>query len=515
MTATEWFSHKMTKKRLILFTFSALLLIGGPVVATRIFVRPSRQAEELDRRAEGPPEPARYDAVVAVEAVYPGANAQTMSKQVAIPLERGLQGIENVRQVRSRSGNDGTCLLTVAFEHGVDPKTARARVRQLVDRALPTLPEAVRRHGVHVRLKSPGPLLLVTLSAGPNRSALELGNYATLKLEGLLKRLPGVNGVTFIGQRDYSKRVWLDPQKDVGHLTPVSWKPDGYAQLDGRLAAVLGIYPTPGARPQEVSAAVRKKLARVRGQFPKDIRIEVSFDFKDNIAGAGVAKTPEYVLVDAALTKGRLRSPFEALFENTPRLALPILQRWTNQLQHLDGVQNVLVLSSNPFDRSPTRPCVLVRCSAARTPGQRRQLLTAIRKCVEPTEGMTVQLRDLAGPNAFPQCRYPLDLALSGPDPRALAAWTAKLAGHLRRTKKLTDVGTRTPPTATPAILTDIDRLNGQPMGEITGNSAPGASVTKARSLVESLVKATRKELGLSSAYRLTWLQGLPERTSR
>ncbi len=57
-------------------------------------------------------------------------------------------------------------------------------------------------------------LMIVNLfSPDDSRDNLYLSNYATIQLRDELSRLPGVGDVSFLGQRDYSMRVWLDPEQ--------------------------------------------------------------------------------------------------------------------------------------------------------------------------------------------------------------------------------------------------------------------------------------------------------------
>src|SRR5216684_6194842 len=114
----------------------------------------------------------------------------------------------------SQCTNDGTYTLTVTFQNGVDLNMAQVLVQNRVALAQPILPELVRRRGVTVKKKSPSVLMIVNLfSPDGGRDNLYLSNYATIQLKDELARLQGVGDVTYLGQRDYSMRLWLDPQK--------------------------------------------------------------------------------------------------------------------------------------------------------------------------------------------------------------------------------------------------------------------------------------------------------------
>ncbi len=151
---------------------------------------------------------------VEVSASYPGANAQVVVDTVAAPIEQQVNGVEGMLYMSSQCTNDGTYVLTVTFNNGVDLNMAQVLVQNRVALAQPILPDLVKRKGVTVKKKSPSVLMIVNLfSPGDTRDSLYLSNYATIQLKDELSRLPGVGDITYLGQRDYSMRLWLDPEK--------------------------------------------------------------------------------------------------------------------------------------------------------------------------------------------------------------------------------------------------------------------------------------------------------------
>jgi multidrug efflux pump subunit AcrB len=151
---------------------------------------------------------------VEVSAIYPGANAQVVADTVAAPIEQQVNGVENMLYMGSQCTNDGNYTLTVTFRHGVDLNMAQVLVENRVSLAEPILPDLVKRRGVSVKKKSPSVLMIVNLFSPDNsRGNLYLSNYATIQLKDELSRLTGVGDITYIGQRDYSMRLWLDPKK--------------------------------------------------------------------------------------------------------------------------------------------------------------------------------------------------------------------------------------------------------------------------------------------------------------
>ncbi len=153
---------------------------------------------------------------VEVSAVYPGANSKVVADTVAAPIEQQVNGVENMMYMSSQCTNDGTYTLTVTFKHGMDLNMAQVLVQNRVSLAQPVIPALVQRRGITVKKKSPNVLMIVNLVSkgeGNTRGDLYLSNYATIQLRDELSRLPGVGDITYLGQRDYSMRIWLDPQK--------------------------------------------------------------------------------------------------------------------------------------------------------------------------------------------------------------------------------------------------------------------------------------------------------------
>ena len=157
--------------------------------------------------------------MVQVSATYPGADAGTVATTVATPIEQQVNGVERMLYMASRCTNDGQMYLDVTFELGTDLDMAQVLVQNRVSVAEASLPEDVKRIGVTTKKKSPSILLCVNLISEkkPDGSfyydQLYLSNYASISVKDDLARVKGVGDVTFLGPRDYSMRVWLDPQK--------------------------------------------------------------------------------------------------------------------------------------------------------------------------------------------------------------------------------------------------------------------------------------------------------------
>ena len=149
---------------------------------------------------------------VSVSTTYPGASAKVVADTVAAPIEQEVNGVEGMLYMLSKSGNDGSMTLDVTFRTGTNLDFAQVLTQNRVAIAEAKLPEEVKRQGVTVKKKSPMILLCVNLLSPDGRyDQLYLSNYATIQVKDALARLPGVGDVSFLGARDYSMRVWLDP----------------------------------------------------------------------------------------------------------------------------------------------------------------------------------------------------------------------------------------------------------------------------------------------------------------
>src|SRR3954467_3480692 len=192
-------SHFFIDRPIFATVLSIVFLIVGGVALVKL---PIAQYPEV-----APP-------TVQVTATYPGANAKTVADTVATPIEAEVNGVERMLYMASKSTNDGQMNLDVTFELGTNLDTAQVLVQNRVSIAQAKLPDEVKRIGVTTKKKSPSILLCVNLIAPDGRyDQLYLSNFATLNVKDDLARIKGVGDVTFLGPRDYSMRVWLDPER--------------------------------------------------------------------------------------------------------------------------------------------------------------------------------------------------------------------------------------------------------------------------------------------------------------
>jgi HAE1 family hydrophobic/amphiphilic exporter-1 len=193
------FSKLFIDRPILAAVISVLIMLVGAVA---YFGLPISQYPEI-----APPS-------ITVTASYPGANAETAAATVASPLEQEINGVEHMLYLSSQSTADGRTTITVTFALGTDLDIAQVLVQNRVNIALPRLPEEVRRLGVVTNKNTPDILMVVHIySPNGSRDQLYLSNYTLLNIRDRLARLEGIGDLRLIGAREYSMRVWLDPNR--------------------------------------------------------------------------------------------------------------------------------------------------------------------------------------------------------------------------------------------------------------------------------------------------------------
>ena len=160
--------------------------------------------------------------VVSVSASYTGANAETVEKSVAAPIEAQVNGVDDMIYMSSSSSDTGSYSLSVTFEVGTDPDIASVNVQNRVAQAISGLPSEVTSSGV-VTQKSSTNMLLVTTLTSPNNTYndLFLSNYAEINIKDALSRVAGVGKADILNNLSYAMRIWMDPDKMAGlGITP-------------------------------------------------------------------------------------------------------------------------------------------------------------------------------------------------------------------------------------------------------------------------------------------------------
>ena len=184
---------------ILAMVLSIVLLIVGAIAYTTLPVAEYPQV--------APP-------TVVVTTQYPGASAQTVSDTVATPIEQEINGVEDMLYLYSQATSNGQLTITVTFKLGTDLDKAQVLVQNRVAIAQPRLPDEVQRNGVTTRKNSPDLMMVIfMLSPDDTYDQLYISNYALRQVRDQLLRLDGVGDIQIFAARDYSMRLWLDPDK--------------------------------------------------------------------------------------------------------------------------------------------------------------------------------------------------------------------------------------------------------------------------------------------------------------
>lgn len=150
---------------------------------------------------------------VAITAIYPGADAQTVQDTVTQIIEQNMSGIDNLMYMSSQSDSSGTVVITLTFDSKADPDIAQVQVQNKLQLAMPLLPQEVQQQGISVKKSSSSFLLVVGgISKTGRMDQYDLADYIASNLKDPISRLNGVGDVQLFGAQ-YSMRVWLDPHK--------------------------------------------------------------------------------------------------------------------------------------------------------------------------------------------------------------------------------------------------------------------------------------------------------------
>jgi multidrug efflux pump len=260
---------------------------------------------------------------VVVTAVYPGADARTVSETVAAPLEQQVNGVEGMLYMESQATNDGAVRLIITFRHGTNPDMAQVLVQNRVNVALPQLPEEVRRLGVVTKKQSTAILLVVNMYASKTATndaevfeqQLAVSRHANLAVKDELARLDGVGDVFMFGNRDYAMRVWLDPDK----MTDVNLVPaevvDAIRKQNVQVAAgQIGQPPVPRGQARQLVVNTLGRL-KTEAQF-KDIVV------KSGAQGEALVRLGEVARVEL----GAKDYASSSSLDNRPSVGLPVFQ---------------------------------------------------------------------------------------------------------------------------------------------------------------------------------------------
>jgi HAE1 family hydrophobic/amphiphilic exporter-1 len=337
---------------------------------------------------------------VNINAEYPGANGELMIKSVIIPLERALNGIPGLKYMDSDAGNDGTATIQVVFELGTDPNIASVQVQNRVAAVVNKLPPIVVREGVKITREESNMLMYINLySNDPSLDVNFLYNFADINMLSEIKKVDGVGMADVLGDREYSMRIWLKPDRmfaykisadeimkslgeqsleaSPGRLGEASGKQsqafeyvlkysgrftkkedyeniiikdvadvefgnayyDLYSKLNGKPSAAIVIKQSYGSNASEVIKRIKEKLEEIKkSSFPKGMDYQIGYDVS-TFLDASIEKVI-HTLIEAFLLVSLVVFLFLADWRSTliPAIAVPVSLIGTFFFMQLFGI---------------------------------------------------------------------------------------------------------------------------------------------------------------------------------
>ena len=278
--------------------------------------------------------------VVTVETRFGGASSEVIESQVTKVLEDSLAGIEGLDVISSISRQEQS-QITIRFALSRDADSAAADVRDKVSRVRQKLPQGIDEPVISKVEADAFPVIWLALSSDTH-DALQLSDIANRLVKPVLQTAPGAADVRIFGERKFSMRIWLDPDRLAAYRLTVQdvedalrrsnlevpsgriesrnrefnvtaatdlQRPQEFAQvvirtvngqsvrigdvarvtqgplsertsvrLNGRDAISLGVIRQATANPLELSAGVRKLLDKIRRDLPPGVTVDVAND---------------------------------------------------------------------------------------------------------------------------------------------------------------------------------------------------------------------------------------------
>ena len=278
---------------------------------------------------------------IVVRASYPGAPPEVIADTVATPIEQEVNGVEDMLYMSSQSTTDGQMVLTITFKLGTDLDKAQVLVQNRVAIAQPRLPEDVRRIGVTTLKSSPDLLLVVHLLSPDGRfDQLYIGNYALTQVRDALARVDGVGDVSLFGLREYSMRIWLDPERLAARSLTTSDVVGALREQNVQVASgIIGQPPVPRGEAFQLPVTTLGRLLTPE-------------QFEQVVIKTGEDGRIIRVRDVARIELGARDYAVNSYLDNQPAVAIAILQRpGSNALATADAVDETMKALSKQFPK--------------------------------------------------------------------------------------------------------------------------------------------------------------------
>ncbi|GHC00647.1 efflux RND transporter permease subunit [Cerasicoccus arenae] len=253
---------------------------------------------------------------IVVRASLPGATPEILADTVAAPLEQEINGVENMMYMASSSTADGSVQITITFKLGTDLDTAQVLVQNRVGVAEPRLPEQTKQIGVIVEKSVPDLLLVVQMFSPDNSLDQEyVSNYAIRQIRESLRRIDGVGSVRTFGSREYSMRVWLDPERMANLSITAGDIVDALREQNIQVSAgIIGQQPNAAEGAFQLNVSTLGRISEVE-------------QFEDVVVKRDERGTIVYLKDVARVELGAVDYNVNNYMGTTPAVAMPIQQR--------------------------------------------------------------------------------------------------------------------------------------------------------------------------------------------
>ena len=278
---------------------------------------------------------------IQVTTTYPGASAETVADTVATVLEQEINGVDGMLFMKSEATGDGRLVISVTFQLGTDLDIAQVLVQNRVAIAEPRLPEEVRRLGVNVAKNSPDMLMVLHMfSPDGSRDTTYLSNYARTQILDRLARLEGVGQVSIFGERAYSMRIWIDPERAASFDLTATDVVNAVRQNNVQVASgTLNKLPVPN--PGAFELAVESQGRFIEPQQFGEIVVK-------RVAGGRVTRLRDVARIEL----GAQDYSTIGYLDGKPALPIILFQRpGTNALETSDAIKSLVIEMAREFPR--------------------------------------------------------------------------------------------------------------------------------------------------------------------
>jgi len=184
------------KRPVFAIVLNVLLIIVGIVGFERLSIRQLPIMEQF---------------VANIQTVYMGASADLIEEEVTTRIENRLTGVEGIDAILS-SSREGVSDITIRFQPNYDIGEGLNDVRDKLSSVRGGLPAEADDPILTKADPNTSPTIFIGFN-DEKRSPLELTDYIERYVRADFEQIQGVARVQVFGRRDYSVRVWLDPNQ--------------------------------------------------------------------------------------------------------------------------------------------------------------------------------------------------------------------------------------------------------------------------------------------------------------